>query len=298
MLAIALLVVVLACNAIGWDFSGIPQERLTMVGDADSPIPFHTLFTGMLFIQIFYWSTNQNITQKAMTAPTVREAQKGVLAAAAVRIMIIPAIVVIPGVVGYKLFGDVDDAAYGQVVATVLPQWLSGAFAAMMAAAVIAHTAAILNSSVALYAVDFHTKFVAPVTNHWKLASIVSVVLTITSILMVPVFQNAKSIINLLQQLNGLSSMPILSAFIVALLFRGVAAKAAIAGVVWGVALYGLYTFLWQPAGLIGIHYIDFMVVTLVTSVLFALGFNRVVLGRTAEFTGWRGVTGQGAAAA
>jgi len=35
-----------------------------------------------------------------------------------------------------------------------------------------------------------------------------------------------------------------------------------------------------------------------VTSVLFALGFNRVVLGRTATFTGWRGVTGQGAAAA
>jgi SSS family solute:Na+ symporter len=260
-----------------------------MVGDAASPIPFHTLFTGMLFIQIFYWSTNQNITQKAMTAPTVREAQKGVLAAAAVRIMIIPAIVVIPGVVGYKLFGDVDDAAYGQVVAAVLPQWLSGAFAAMMAAAVIAHTAAILNSSVALYAVDFHTKFVRPVTNHWKLASTVSVLLTISSILMVPAFENAKSIINLLQQLNGLSSMPILSAFIVALLFRGVAARAAIAGVVWGVALYGAYTFVWQPAGLIGLHYIDFMVVTLATSVLFALGFNRVVLGRTASFTGWHG---------
>ena len=139
---------------------------------------------------------------------------------------------------------------------------------------------------------DFHAKFVRPVTNHWKLAATVSVLLTITSILMVPVFQNAKSIINLLQQLNGLSSMPILSAFIVALLFRGVAARAAIAGVVWGVALYGAYSFAWQPAGLIGLHYIDFMVVTLVTSVLFALAFNRVVLGRRAEFTGWRGVTG------
>lgn len=161
-----------------------------------------------------------------------------------------------------------------------------------MAAAVIAHTAAILNSSVALYAVDFHAKFVRPVTNHWKLASMVSAVLTVTSILMVPVFQNAKSIINLLQQLNGLSSMPILSAFIVALLFRGVAARAAIAGVIWGVALYGLYSFVWQPTGVIGLHYIDFMVVTLFTSVLFALGFNRLALGRSATFVGWRGVTG------
>ncbi len=289
-LAIAVLVVVLALNAIGWDFSGIPAERISMVGASDSPIPFHTLFTGMIFIQIFYWSTNQNITQKAMTAPTVREAQKGVFAAAVVRILIIPAIVVVPGVVGYKLFGDVDDAAYGQVVAAVLPGWLTGAFAAMMAAAVIAHTAAILNSSVALYAVDFHAKFVRPVTNHWRLAAIASAVLTLTSILLVPAFENAKSIINLLQQLNGLLSMPILSAFVVALLFSGVGARAAIAGVVWGVTLYGLYTFVWQPDGTIGMHYIDFMVVTLATSVLFALAFNRLVLGGRAKFTGWRGI--------
>lgn len=293
-LAVALLVVILALNAIGWDLSGIPAERLSMFGDRDSPIPFHTLFTGMVFIQIFYWSTNQNITQKAMAAPTVREAQKGVFVAAAVRILIVPAIVVIPGVVGFKLFGDADDATYGRVVAEVLPEWLSGAFAAMMAAAVIAHTAAILNSSVALYDVDFHSKFIRPVANHWRLAAVVSAILTVTSILMVPAFQGAKSIINLLQQLNGLASMPILSAFVVGLLFRNVAPGAAVAGVVCGVAFYGAYTFWLQPAGLIGLHYIDFMVVTLGTSVLAALAYNRLVMGRRAEWIGlslWRGTT-------
>jgi solute:Na+ symporter, SSS family len=291
-LAIAVLVVILALNAIGWDLSGIPAERVSMVGAADSPIPFHTLFTGMIFIQIFYWSTNQNITQKAMTAPTVREAQKGVLAAAAVRILIIPAIVVIPGVVSYKLFGDVDDAAYGQIVAQVLPVWLTGAFAAMMAAAVIAHTAAILNSSVALYSVDFHAKFIRPVSDHWRLAALVSVVLTITSILMVPAFENAKSIINLLQQLNGLLSMPILSAFVVGLLFRGVVAPAAIAGVVWGVTLYGLFTFRLEPAGIVGMHYIDFMVITLLTSILAALTVN-LLMGHKASFVGLKVITGK-----
>ena len=291
-LAIAVLVVILALNAIGWDFSGVPAERISMVGAADSPIPFHTLFTGMVFIQIFYWSTNQNITQKAMTAPTVREAQKGVLAAAAVRILIIPAIVVIPGVVGYKLFGDVDDAAYGQVVAQVLPVWLTGAFAAMMAAAVIAHTAAILNSSVALYSVDFHAKFIRPVKDHWRLAALVSVVLTITSILLVPAFENAKSIINLLQQLNGLLSMPILSAFVVGLLFRGVVAAAAIGGVVWGVALYGLFSFQLEPAGIIAMHYIDFMVITLLTSIGAALTVN-LLMGHKASFVGLRAITGK-----
>ena len=289
-LSIAVLVVVLALNAIGWDFSGIPAERLTMVGAKDSPIPFHTLFTGMVFIQVFYWSTNQPITQKAMTAPTVKEAQKGVLAAAAVRILIIPAIVVIPGVVGYKLFGDVNDAAYGRVVAAVLPPWLTGAFAAMMAAAVIAHTAAILNGTVAIYAMDFHAKFVAPVKDHWRLSAIVSALLTLSAILLVPVFENATSIINLLQMLNGLGSMPTLSAFIVALLFRGVSAGAAVAGVIWGVLFYATLNAVALPGWLSGLHYIDMMPLTLISSIVFALSFNRLVLGRRAVFVGWRGM--------
>jgi solute:Na+ symporter, SSS family len=287
-MATAVLILVLALRAVGWDLSsGVPPERLTMIGAADSPIPFHTLFTGMIFIQIYYWSTNQPITQKAMAAPTMREAQKGVLAAALVRICFIPAIVAVPGVVAYKLFGDIDDAAYGRLVGEVLPPWMSGAFAAMIAAAVIAHTSAVLNAAVGLYAVDFHDKFVKPVTNHWRLAAIASMTLTVTSIALVPVFENAKSIINLLQQLNGLSSMPILSAFIVGLLFTGVEARAAIVGVVWGVVLYGTYTFVLEPQGVVTMHYIDFMVVTLATSVAMALLSNRVVFGGRAALR-WR----------
>jgi len=284
-LAIAVLIVVLALNAVDWNIAkGVPPERLTMVGAADSPIPFHTLFTGMIFIQIYYWSTNQPITQKAMAAPTVKEAQKGVLAAAVVRILIIPAIVVIPGVVAFQLFGDIDDAAYGRLVGAVLPPWLSGVFAAAIAAAVIAHTAAVMNAAVGLYAIDFHEKFVGRVESHWRLSAIVTALLTITSIALVPVFAGAQSIINLLQQLNGLSSMPILSAFIVGLLFTGVESRAAIVGVVWGFALYAAFSFVAEPAGLIGLHYIDFMVVTLATSVLAALAFNRFVLGGRAVF--------------
>ncbi|MEO1048645.1 MAG: SLC5 family protein [Pseudomonadota bacterium] len=292
-LGLALLIVFLGLAAIDFDLSGVPAERLTMIGSPDSPIPFHTLFTGMIFIQIFYWSTNQNLTQRAMAAPTIKEAQKGVMAAAIIRILIVPPIVVIPGIVAYQLFGDVGDAAYGQLIATVLPPWLSGAFAAMVAAAVITTFSAVLNSSVALYSVDFHEQFVGEVKDHWKLAAAVSVLLTITSIALVTVYIDASqaapedfSIINLLQQLNGLLSMPILSAFVAGLLFRNVDALAAIAGVIWGVALYGTFTFWWQPQGMIAMHYIDFMVVTLVTSVMAALIVNRV-MGNKAEFVGF-----------
>ncbi len=286
-LGLAMLIVILALAAVDFDLSGVPAERLTMIGASDSPIPFHTLFTGMIFIQIFYWSTNQNITQRAMAAPTVKEAQRGVLAAAAIRILIVPPIVVIPGIVAFKLFGDVNDAAYGMLVAQVLPGWLSGAFAAMVAAAVITTFSAVLNSSVALYSVDFHEQFIGEVNDHWKLAAAISILLTVVAITLVPLYQNAESIINLLQQLNGLASMPILSAFVAGLLFRGVVAPAAIGGVIWGVALYGLFTFQLEPAGIITMHYIDFMVVTLVTSVLASLTIN-FMLGHRARFVGFR----------
>ena len=286
-LGLAMLIVILALAAVDFDLSGVPAERLTMIGASDSPIPFHTLFTGMIFIQIFYWSTNQNITQRAMAAPTVKEAQRGVMAAATIRILIVPPIVVIPGIVAFKLFGDVNDAAYGMLVAQVLPGWLSGAFAAMVAAAVITTFSAVLNSSVALYSVDFHEQFIGEVNDHWKLAAAISILLTVVAITLVPLYQNAESIINLLQQLNGLVSMPILSAFVVGLLFRGVVASAAIGGVIWGVALYGLFTFKLEPAGIITMHYIDFMVVTLVTSVLASLMIN-FMLGNRSRFVGFR----------
>ena len=286
-LGLAMLIVILALAAVDFDLSGVPAERLTMIGNEGSPIPFHTLFTGMIFIQIFYWSTNQNITQRAMAAPTVKEAQKGVLAAAAIRILVVPPIVVIPGIVAYKLFGDVNDAAYGMLVAQVLPGWLSGAFAAMVAAAVITTFSAVLNSSVALYSVDFHEQFIGKVKDHWKLAAAMSTLLTVIAVMLVPLYQRAESIINLLQQLNGLLSMPILSAFVAGLLFRGVAAPAAIGGVIWGVSLYGFYTFQPDTPLFLQLHYIDFMVVTLATSIFTTLTINRV-MGNRARFIGLR----------
>ena len=280
LLSICLVIVFLALQAIGFDLSGIPPERLTMIGSSSSPIPWHTLLTGMLFIQIFYWSTNQAITQRAMASPTVREAQKGVLAAALVRLLIVPAIVVLPGVVAFKLYGEVHDAAFGNLVRGVLPAWMSGAFAAILVTSVATHFMAILNSAAALYVCDIHQKYVNPDTSVRRLNLAASAVFIGIAIAMIPVYSNAVSIINLLQQLNGLLSMPILSAFAVGLLFRGVAARAAIAGVLVGIALYAFFTFVHAPFGL---HYIHLMLVTLITSIGFALGLNRLAFGNRAE---------------
>ncbi len=277
LLTMALLVVFLAMSAINFDFSGIPAERLTLIGDSDSPIPWHTLLTGMIFIQIFYWSTNQTITQRAMAAPTVREAQKGVFAAAAIRLLVVPSIIVIPGICAYKLYGDIGDAAYGQLVGDLLPSWLSGAFAAMMAAAVLTSFNSVLNSSATLYVCDLHETYIDENPKVHRLNTLISLSFVLTAIALVPVYSGAESIINLVQQLNGLLSMPILSAFITGLVFRNVDARAVISSVVLGTGLYAMFTFWWTP-----LHYIHLMLITLVFCVATALALNRSLFGRTA----------------
>lgn len=278
LLAMAVTIVVLALNAIDWDFSGIPQERLTLIGDNDSPIPWHTLLTGMIFIQTFYWSTNQVITQRAMAAPNIKEAQKGVFAAAAIRLLIVPPIIVIPGIVAYKLYGDIGDPAYGTLVGDIMPVWLSGVFAAAMAAAVLTTYNSNLNSAVALYVCDIHENYINKDPKVAKLSAVVSMILVVLSVLMVPAYQQAESIINLLQQLWGLLSMPILSIFIVGLMFKNVDARAGITAVIFGVLLYAVFTFYWTP-----LHYIHLMLITLISCVVCALGLNRFVFGQKAE---------------
>ena len=282
-LGLALYVVWLAMRAIDGDFSGIPRERLSLIGGYDSPIPFATLFTGMIFIQMFYWSTNQTITQRAMASPSVREAQVGILVAAAIRLLIVPVIVVVPGIVSFKLYGELgNNLAYGTLVRDVLPPVLSGAFAAAIAAAVLTTFNSILNASAALWVVDIHKTYVNDTPRVRALSFWVSLAMVALAFLMFPVFLGAQNLINLVQQLYGYLSMPILSAFVVGLLFRGVNAYAVILSTVFGVALYAVLTEVW-PA-LPGGNYIHMMAVTLLASVAMALLLNRVVFGGRAQW--------------
>lgn len=280
LLSLGMLVVVLSMAAINFDFSDIPTERLTLIGGNDSPLPWHTLLTGMIFIQTFYWSTNQTITQRAMAAPNIKEAQKGVFAAALIRILVIPPMIVIPGVVAYKLFGDVGDLAYGKIVAEVLPTWLSGAFAAMMAAAVLTTFNSILNSSAALYVCDIHELYFQKekqIKVH-VVSNVASIIFCVLALLLVPFYSSAESIINIVQELYGMLSMPILSVFIVGLLFNNVASKAAITAVITGTLTYAFFVFVWAP-----FHYIHMMTITLFICIFMALFINRFVFKNRAS---------------
>lgn len=278
LLGMGVAVVILSLMAIDFDFSGIPAERLTLIGGNESPIPWHVLLTGMIFIQTFYWSTNQTITQRAMAAPDIKEAQKGVYAAAVIRLLIVPPMIVIPGIVSYKLYGDIGDAAYGRIVGEVLPSWLSGAFAAAIAAAVLTSFNSILNSSAALYVCDLHEKYINEKPNVKVLSGLVTFVFVIVAIILVPVYAKTDSVINTIQQLWGLFSMPILSTFIAGLLYRNVDARAAMAAVILGTGLYAFFTFAWSP-----FHYIHMMFFTLLFCVGVSLAINKFVFRNDAQ---------------
>ena len=142
-----------------------------------------------------------------MASPTVKEAQKGVLTAAVIRLVIIPPIIVLPGIVSYKLYGDIGDAAYGRIVGDVLPLWMSGVFAAALAAAVLTSFNSILNSSSALYICDIHEKYFnkGERSNVPKLNLLVTAVFIVIALCLVPIWAQSESLINLVQKLYGLS---------------------------------------------------------------------------------------------
>jgi len=281
LLSLAIFVLWRALVAIDFDFSGIPTDRLSMIGGYESPIPFPTLFTGMLFIQMFYWSTNQTITQRAMASPTVKEAQKGILAAAFIRLLIVPPIIVLPGIISYKLYGEIgNNKAFGMIVSDLLPLTLTGAFAAAMTTAVLTTFNSILNASAALWVCDIHETYVSKKPNVRRLSFFFSLAIVVLAFIMFPAFVHAENLINLMQELYGFLSMPILSAFMVGLLYKNVDARAVIVAVVLGVLLYAFFTRVWPQ--LPGGNYIHMMAITLLFSVLTALLTNKLVYKKNA----------------
>lgn len=270
LLVIGAAVTLFALAAVDWDLSSVPAERLSLWGDSRSDIPWHTLLTGMVFIHIFYWGTNMVIVQRALAAKSVREAQKGIYVAVGFK-LVIPFIVVLPGLIAYQLYGPVGDVAYGRLVGDVLPPWLSGAFAAVITGAVLSSFNSCLNSASALYTCDLHLKYVNAGANVKRVGQRVAVLFTLGSLFMVPLYQQSRSIIDTLQRVNGLYSMPVLAAFLVAVFYRGARAGAVKIGLLFGAVVYALFTFAWSP-----LHYIHLMAITLASTILVIVVLSRL----------------------
>ena len=227
-------------------------ERFDSTGEPGQEVPFSTIFTGMMLVQLFYWGTNQQIIQRALAAKNLAEGQKGLLLAAFLKILG-PLILVLPGMIAYYYFeGGLasSDLAYPELVRAVLPNYLVGFFAAVLFGAILSSFNSVLNSSVTLFGIDIYKQHINKDASEKivvKYGKIFGVCLALAAMFIAPMIANAGSLFNYLQEINGIYSIPILTIIVVGYLTKRVPAIAAKIGIVSGSLLYIISQFWLQP---------------------------------------------------
>ncbi|KRB07565.1 sodium/sugar symporter [Lysobacter sp. Root690] len=117
------------------------------------------LLGGLWVMHVSYWGFNQYIIQRALAAKDLREAQKGIVFAAALKI-ILPVIVVLPGIAALMLAPGLQrsDDAYPAMM-TLLPSGVLGLVFAALVAAIVASLASKINSVATIFTLDFYAKY-------------------------------------------------------------------------------------------------------------------------------------------
>ncbi len=229
-----------------------PGERLNALGGPAASVPFSTIFTGMMLVQLFYWGTNQQIIQRALGAKDLAEGQKGLMLAAGVKILG-PIILVLPGMIAWHMFGDgleVADEAYPKLVREILPGPLVGFFAAVLFGAILSSFNSVLNSSVTLFGIDIYKEHInkeADEKTVVRKGKIFGLILAFAAMFLAPFISKAGGIFAYLQEVNGIYSIPILTIIVIGYTTKYVPAIAAKIGVVSGSILYIISQFILKP---------------------------------------------------
>lgn len=227
-------------------------ERFDSTGEKGQEVPFVTIFTGMMLVQLFYWGTNQQIIQRALAAKNLAEGQKGLLLAAFLKILG-PLILVLPGMIAYHYFEGglaTSDLAYPELVRAVLPEYLVGFFAAVLFGAILSSFNSVLNSSVTLFGIDIYKEHINKEASEKvvvKYGKIFGIVLAFAAMFIAPLIANAGSLFNYLQEINGIYSIPIFTIIVIGYLTKRVPAIAAKIGILSGSILYIISQFWLGP---------------------------------------------------
>ena len=226
-------------------------EKFNVIGASDSIMPFEVLFTGLIINQIYFWAMNQTIIQRALGAKNLVEAQKGLLYTGVLKILV-PLIIILPGVIGYYYFGDSfyanQDMIYPELIKKVLPLSLVGIFAAIVMGAVLSTFNSVLNSAATIFSIDIYKGFFTNEFDEKKLVRVgklTSTVLAVFSIAAAPFVANAPDgLYQLLQQLNGIFFIPIASIMIAGFFIKKISATGAKASLFIGLIFYITMTFI------------------------------------------------------
>ncbi|WP_115461099.1 sodium/sugar symporter [Winogradskyella aurantiaca] len=245
-------------------YDAVP-ERFEMILDESNPeyknLPgIAVLVGGMWVANLYYWGFNQYIIQRTLAAKSLAEAQKGIIFAAFLKLLI-PLIVVIPGIAAYVMINDPEImnrlGAMGQMnvpslesadktypwLLQFLPVGLKGIAFAALAAAVVSSLASMLNSTSTIFTMDIYKQYInknaddRTTVNTGRISAAVALVI---ACIMAPLLGGIDQAFQFIQEYTGLVSPGILAVFLLGLFWKKTTNKAAIIGAITSVpiALY------------------------------------------------------------
>jgi SSS family solute:Na+ symporter len=232
----------------GWStFQQANADKLHVVLPWNDPaVPWLAVFVGGLWIpNIFYWGLNQFITQRTLGAKSLSEGQKGVFFAACLKLLI-PFIIVMPGIMAFQLYGDAianGDKAYPYMISQILPPYLRGVMFAALCGAVMSSFNSGINSASTIFTIDIYKKYfkkTATPLEEVKVGRIATGAIVLIACLWAPVISGFEGVFNYIQEIWGFISPGIVAAFLVGLVFKRAPAIAA-KGAMWlGLPLYAI----------------------------------------------------------
>ena len=198
---------------------------------------------GVWLTNLGYWGFNQYIIQKGLAAKSTDEAQKGLIFAGFLKILI-PFIVVLPGICAYyisihpeafaNLKGSINvaDDAYPWLVRNFTPTGIKGLTFAALSAAIISSLASMLNSTSTLFTMDIYKKYINQDADDKKLVTTGRLTslcaLIIAAIAVKPLLGNLDQAFQYIQEYSGFIYPGIITVFGLGLLWKRASGKAAV----------------------------------------------------------------------
>lgn len=216
---------------------------------------------GMLFcapvIGLWYWCTDQYIVQRALGAPSEREARRGSIFAAFLKLLPV-FIFIIPGMICLALaktgkvpelamivdargqaISEASQAAFPLMVKHVLPVGVRGIVVSGLLAALMSSLAGVFNASSTLFTIDLYQKFRPKATQHqlvW-IGRIATTVMVVIGLFWIPVIQGAKGLYDYLQGVQGYLAPPIFVVFFLGVFMKRLNGKGCLAALIVGFLL-------------------------------------------------------------
>jgi solute:Na+ symporter, SSS family len=241
-------------------------EKFSSIGGSNDYLPFSTLFTGLLIVNLYYWGTDQAIIQRGLGAKNLKEGQKGIMIAGLLKIFT-PLMLIVPGIIAFQIFGpDIENtqAVYPMVVNKVLPQPLVGIFAAAMMGAILSTFDSVINSASTLFALNIYKPRWGQNKTDAQLVVIgkkFGTIIAVLSIIGAPLIMYApKGLFDYFQTINVFFDVPVFLIVFMGYFTKRVPAIAAKIGMVFFIVTYGSSQLFFH----VSVHYYH------VTALLFA----------------------------